>query len=133
MNEARAGHRHLFVTGCSAGIGHALVELALHRGWRVSGCARSRDRLAQMERELGPRFLACPADVTRAADCHAAVAAAVERFGPLHAVAANAGRGIDGEIVECEVDDARAVFELNFFGVHRTVTAALPHLLDGGT
>lgn len=133
MNDSPTHAPHLFVTGCSAGIGKALCTLAVRRGWRVSGCARSRDRLVRMEQELGARFLGFPGDVTRDGDCRAAVAAAVGRFGPLRALAANAGRGIDGEITECSVDDARAVFDLNLFGVHRAVAAALPHLVDGGS
>jgi NAD(P)-dependent dehydrogenase (short-subunit alcohol dehydrogenase family) len=77
---------------------------------------------------LGPAFLPLEADVTDQASLDAAVAQAVERFGPIDGVVANAGRGCDGELSELSADDLLSVYDCNVAGVHRTLLACLPHV-----
>jgi NADP-dependent 3-hydroxy acid dehydrogenase YdfG len=84
----------LLITGASTGIGAATARAAVDAGWNVVLAARSRDRLDALVEELGAEHgLAVTCDVTEFADQEAAVAAARERFGALHAVLANAGFG----------------------------------------
>ncbi|TVR13307.1 MAG: SDR family NAD(P)-dependent oxidoreductase [Planctomycetota bacterium] len=126
--------KHLLVTGASSGIGAALVHEALAQGWMVSGCARRSERLHQLHDSLGShreRFLPLRADVSDAASLDAAVAQAVAQYGPLSAVVANAGRGVDGEITQLTAEDLATVYDVNVCGVHRTLHACLPHLGSG--
>lgn len=123
--------RHCFLTGASAGIGAAVARLAVARGWRVTGCARRAEALERLGAELGDRFAPVVADVTDQAQLAAAAAAGAERFGPFDAVIANAGRGLDGELLDQSAADVAGVFDVNLVGVHRTVLATRPHWAGG--
>lgn len=115
---------HLFVTGASAGIGRSLARLAVARGHRVTGCARRAERLDELAAELGPAFHGAVADVTDRAALDAAVAAGCARSGPIDALVANAGRGLDGELLEIDPKALLAVMDVNLAGVHRSVLAS---------
>ncbi len=123
---------HLFVTGCSSGIGRAVVELALAAGWRVSGCARRAEALAAMGQDHPHTTCLSEADVACDGAVSAAVAAGVTRFGPLDALIANAGQGLVGSLADCSPQALRDLLEVNLVGLHRSVQAVLPHLVHGG-
>jgi NAD(P)-dependent dehydrogenase (short-subunit alcohol dehydrogenase family) len=53
--------------------------------------------------------------------------------GRLDVVVNNAGIGLAGAIEDTSVDEARALFETNFFGAHRVCRAALPHFRAQGS
>lgn len=119
------------VTGASSGIGAALALEFARQGADVALAARREDRLARVAREVeaaGRRALVVPCDVTRDGDCERVVAAAVERFGRLDVAMANAGFGVSGRFDELTLADYRRQFEVNVFGVMRTMYAALPEL-----
>ena len=56
------------VTGASSGIGEALSRELVKRGWSVIGIARSLDKLAKIEKELGSAFMPVMCDVSKKAD-----------------------------------------------------------------
>ena len=107
------------VTGTSSGIGAATRTVLQERGWRVFGSSRHPDG-------DDPGVLAL--DVTDDDSVRRAVAAAVARAGRLDALVNNAGVDLTGAIAETSIDEARALFETNFFGMHRVVRETLPHL-----
>lgn len=119
----------LFITGASSGIGAATARAAVAAGWQVALLARSADKLQALEQELGPAALAIAGDVTREADVDRAVRAALQRFGGLEAVFANAGRGAARPGVESgDPADWRELVDLNIMGVLLTAHATLPEL-----
>src|SRR5581483_305513 len=87
------------VTGGGRGIGRAIAEALARAGARVTiTAARSGAELAAsagaLAQAVGPdRVLALTADVAREADCHRVVDETVARFGALHILVNNAGRG----------------------------------------
>jgi NADP-dependent 3-hydroxy acid dehydrogenase YdfG len=93
-----------------------------------------RDCLLALADELGgePRALARACDVTRFEDQEALVASALEAFGRIDAVFANAGMGAARGFLEESVEHWRAMVETNVLGVALTIRAALPHLRDAG-
>ena len=121
------------VTGASSGIGAGMgLELA-RRGAAVVLTARRVERLEEVARrirDLGGRALAVRCDVTADGDLEAAVAAALERFGRLDWVVANAGFGVGGRFERLTLDDYRRQLETNFFGVVRTAAASLEALTE---
>jgi NADP-dependent 3-hydroxy acid dehydrogenase YdfG len=125
----------LLITGASSGIGAATARQAVDAGWRVVLGARSEDKLEQLAEELGghARALARRCDVTDWADQHALVAAALDGFGRLDAVFANAGFGAARGFLKESVEHWRAMVETNVLGVALTIRAALPHLLETGS
>jgi len=70
--------------------------------------------------------------VTAFEDQEALVGAALERFGQLDAVFANAGFGAKRGFLEETVEHWRAMVETNVLGVAFTIRAALPHFRDRG-
>jgi len=123
--------RVALVTGASSGIGAALARELSARGASVVLLARRAERIAALAEALGAaqgRAMAIPTDVTRDGELERAVAAALERFGRLDLVVANAGFGVAGPFARLTLDDYRRQLETNVFGVLRTAWATLPAL-----
>lgn len=85
--------RHIVVTGAGTGIGRAIAQRLADGGARLALLGRREAPLAEVAAECGAGAIALPTDVRDAAAVDAAFAAAAERFGPLHALVANAGLG----------------------------------------
>jgi short-subunit dehydrogenase len=124
-------NRTVLITGASSGIGEALAEEFAEQGAQLVLAARRKERLEALATRLekvGTRSRVVECDVTRDGDLERAVQAAVEAFGSLDIVVANAGFGVAGDFGELSLDDYRRQFETNVFGVLRTAFAALPEL-----
>ncbi|MEO0683199.1 MAG: SDR family NAD(P)-dependent oxidoreductase [Pseudomonadota bacterium] len=121
--------RTLFVTGASTGIGAAAARAAAAAGWNVALFARSADTLSALAEEIGSNALPCAGDAASPEDQSRAVAAAVDRFGGLDAAFANAGLGAAAPGTEGgDLDNWRAMLDVNIWGALLTAKAALPHL-----
>ncbi len=131
MSESLEGTVAL-VTGASSGIGEATaVELA-GLGARVAIVARRADRLAEVAKRLeaeGAEVAVIEADITDEVAARGAVEQAVERFGRLDTVVANAGVMLLGPIVDAPVQEWQRMVDINVLGLLYTAHAALPHLL----
>ena len=112
------------VTGASAGIGRAIAEAALARGDTVYGGLRRAEQFAPFEALAPGRAVALPLDVTRPEQ----IAEAAQRVGRLDVLVNNAGIGMVGAVEESGLDQARAVFEINFFGALQMMQTFLPRL-----
>lgn len=126
-----AEERVLLITGASTGIGAETARQAVARGWRVALGARSEDKLEQLAGGLGEEHaLAQRCDVTEWSDQEAFVAAALERFGRLDAVFANAGFGAKRGFLEETPEQWRSMVLTNVLGVAYSIRAALPHFKE---
>ena len=120
------------VTGCSTGIGRA-TALALHEaGHPVYATARQAASLAELA-ERGLTVLAL--DVTDEASMAAAVDVVVAEHGSVGVLVNNAGYSLQGSVEETSLDDVRAQFEANVFGLVRLCQLVLPGMraAAGGT
>jgi NADP-dependent 3-hydroxy acid dehydrogenase YdfG len=126
--------RVMFVTGASSGIGAATARRAVRDGARVVLAARRERELAALVEDLGgaDRALAVRCDVTEWDQVRAAVDAALERFGRIDVVFANAGFGATRGFTEESVEHWRSMILTNVLGVALTIRATLPHLLERG-
>ena len=120
------------VTGASSGIGAATARLAAARGARLVLAARRRERIEALAAEL-PDAAAVPTDVTDAAAVHALVGTAVERYGRVDVLVNNAGQGLHVPVEEIDLDDLRAVFELNVVGALAALQAVVPVMRRQGS
>jgi NADP-dependent 3-hydroxy acid dehydrogenase YdfG len=120
------------ITGASSGIGAATARAAAQAGHRLVLGARSTDRLEALAGELGgpERALAQHCDVTEFADQEALVATALERFGRLDVVFANAGFGAKRGFEQETPELWRSMVLTNVLGVALTIRAALPALRE---
>lgn len=115
-----------FITGASSGIGAALAREVAQQGGNVVLTARRQDRLELIATEIekmGRRALAVECDVTRDGDLEQAAAKAIEMFGRIDYVVANAGFSVAGRFENLTIEDHRRQFETNVFGVLRTIQA----------
>jgi NAD(P)-dependent dehydrogenase (short-subunit alcohol dehydrogenase family) len=122
----------VLLTGASSGVGAALAQAFAAAGADVALVARSVDgleRVAAACRATGRQALVVPADVTVPADCVAAVARTVERFGRLDLVVASAGLGMGARFDElADTSVLRRLMDVNYHGVANVFLPALPHV-----
>jgi NAD(P)-dependent dehydrogenase (short-subunit alcohol dehydrogenase family) len=111
-----------FVTGASCGLGAAIVREALARGQSVTATARNPEAV---RRAFGtsPSLLTAKVDVTDERQVREAVDATLARFGRIDVLVNNAGFGLIAAVEEASDAAARAIFDVNVFGVLNTQRA----------
>lgn len=121
----------VFITGGAQGVG-ADVARRLHRKnaslvlTDIDGVA-----LAALAAELGEdRVLTAVADVRDLAAMQAVADRAVERFGGIDVVVANAGIASYGSVLQVDPEAFRRLIDINVNGVFHTVRATLPSVID---
>jgi len=120
------------VTGASSGIGKAVCLELARRGARLVLAARWEDRLAEVAREceaLGAEALVVPTDVSSENACRNLIERAVERYGGINALVANAGRTMWARLDEMSEPSAcEELMRVNYLGCVYPTFYALPHL-----
>src|ERR1700758_2708527 len=112
------------ITGVSSGIGRAIAGLLSQRGFRVFGTARGKVELkGPLEAVELISLDVCDDDSVRSC-----VRSVVDRAGRIDALVNNAGYTLIGSLEETTVEEAKQLFETNFFGVLRMTQAVLPFM-----
>lgn len=116
------------VTGASSGIGEATAQRLATAGYKVYGTSR---RGAQ----AGNRpFEMLALDVTSDESVAAAVSEVIRRDGRIDLLVNNAGFGVaPAGAEESSIEQARSIFETNFFGLIRMTRAVLPQMRRQGS
>ncbi|WP_141585520.1 SDR family oxidoreductase [Actinomadura sp. WMMA1423] len=117
------------VTGASSGIGEATARHLASLGAAVVLGARRTERLDRLVAEIraaGGEAAAMRVDVTEPGDLRSLVSLAVERFGRLDVLVANAGISKIGPIADLDVEGWSAMVDVNVKGVLNGIAAALP-------
>jgi NADP-dependent 3-hydroxy acid dehydrogenase YdfG len=120
------------ITGASSGIGAATARAAASAGYRVVLAARSTATLIELAAELGgdDRALAVTCDVAEWDDQQAVVKLALDRFGRLDVVLANAGIGRGRSFLSGTPERMRAMVLTNVLGPALTIRATLEALRE---
>lgn len=118
------------ITGASSGIGAATAKRAAEAGYRLVLAARSADRLGSLAQELGgpDRAIAVSCDVTESEQQEQMVATALDAFGRIDVVFANAGFGAKRGFEEESPEHWKAMVLTNVYGAALTIRATLPEL-----
>jgi len=126
------GNKVFLITGASTGIGAATARLAVEAGYRVVLSARSADKLAALAAELGgdERALAVRADVSEWEENQKLAQAALDRFGQIDVVFANAGFGAQRSFLGDSPEHWREMVLTNVLGVAYTIRATLEAVRD---
>lgn len=112
--------RVILITGASTGIGLAAAEALAARGFTVFGTSR------QPEQHSAKNFPLLQLDVREDESVKACVDEVMTRAGRIDVLINNAGVGLSGAVEEASIDEAKILFETNFFGALRMVNAVLP-------
>ena len=115
------------VTGASSGIGQATAERLAKAGYMVYGTSRRGVASGQQN------FAMLPLDVTSDESVEAAVRELMRLEGRIDLLVNNAGFGVaPAGAEESSIEQAKAIFETNFFGLIRMSRAVLPHMRRQG-
>jgi short-subunit dehydrogenase len=110
----------VLVTGANRGIGQSTATLLAEHGYTVLGTAR------RPSDESADGFELMPLDVTSQESVNSCVSTVLEQAGRIDVLVNNAGVGLIGAEEEASIEEARALFDANLFGVARMVNAVLP-------
>lgn len=114
------------VTGCSKGLGMALVQELLAQGYPVAGTSRSKESLEKVFGAESDTFLPLTMNVKDEADVKRAVDCVVKKFGRVDVVVNNAGFTHLATVEEMSDADAREEFDINVFGTLNVIRSVLP-------
>jgi NADP-dependent 3-hydroxy acid dehydrogenase YdfG len=114
----------VLITGCSTGIGRAAAVELTERGHHVSATARRLESLADLD---------VAARLTLDVDDEGSIADAVAAAGDVEALVNNAGYAVVGPVERADLEEVRAMFETNVFGLARMIQAVVPQLRARGS
>lgn len=116
----------VIITGASSGIGEASAKLLAAQGCKLTLAARSLDKMEELAAALATETLVVSADLTEPADIERLVARAMERFGRIDVMLANAGVYIPGQFADGDIDAYSMMMKLNVDAVFRCAHAVIP-------
>ena len=115
------------VTGASSGIGEATAQRLATAGYKVYGTSRRRAQAGQRSFEM------LSLDVTSDESVEAVIKEVMRLEGRIDLLVNNAGFGVaPAGAEESSLEQARSIFETNFFGVVRMTRAVVPHMRRQG-
>ena len=110
----------ILITGGSSGIGKAIGEFLLEKGFIVYGTSRNASAISNSKIKL------VDLDVRNSDSIKACVARVLELEGRIDVLINNAGVGITGPLEEIPLEEIKNNFETNLFGPIETMKAVLP-------
>ncbi len=112
------------VTGVSSGIGRAIAGLLSRHGFRVFGTERGNAGATRALENVERVHV----DVREEESIHSCLRTVLDRAGRIDVLVNNAGYTMIGSLEETTIDEAKGLFETNFFGVLRMTQAVLPFM-----
>ncbi|MBX9641012.1 MAG: SDR family NAD(P)-dependent oxidoreductase, partial [Mycobacteriaceae bacterium] len=122
----------VFITGAGRGIGAEVARRLHNKGAKLVLTDLGEAELTSIAAELGGagRVLTVVADVRDLKAMQAAADQAVQKFGGIDVVVANAGIASYGSVLTVDPEAAKRVIDVNLMGVFYTVRATLPSIID---
>lgn len=124
-----------FITGATSGIGLATLHRAVEQGAKVFFVARNEEELQRLQDKMrgeGYDTAYAIADVAEADQVQAAVDACIHTFGRIDTFVNNAGISVYGKLLDTTMDEAKRLFDTNFWGVVNGCKAAVPAMRERG-
>ena len=125
----------IIITGATSGIGLATARQAARRGASLVLNARAEEDLRIVASEIaaeGGQVAFVAGDVAELGIVHAIAEAAISEFGRIDTWINNAGVSIYGLLEDVSMEDARRLFDTNYWGTVHGSLVALPHLKERG-
>ena len=135
MKLRKIDEQVMVITGATSGIGLTTARMAAQQGAQLMLIARNEAELVRLRNEItekGGRAMHYAADVADERSLRDAAARCVEVFGRIDTWVNNAGVAIYGKLMDVTEEDARRLFETNYWGVVAGSRAAVEHLRERG-
>jgi NAD(P)-dependent dehydrogenase (short-subunit alcohol dehydrogenase family) len=133
MKNGNTQPKSVLITGATDGLGKALALLLAERGYRVFAAGRAPEKLAQLDaiaREKNLAMESISLDVCSDASVQFAVQTVLGKTGAIDVLVNNAGVNYTAAVEDLSMEDWRAQFETNVFGVLRVTRAVLPRMRE---
>ena len=122
--------RTVIVTGASSGIGRETAREFAKHGANVVLASRNREKLEAIAADIGKAATVIPVDVTDRLSVEALVRRTVEEYDAIDVLINNAGVGLFAPVADGNLDNARHLFEANFWGAVNCIQAATPYMIS---
>src|SRR5213592_5100185 len=120
-------YKTALVTGALSGIGEATAERLAMAGYKVYGTSRRAAKASERSFEL------LPLDVTSDESVEATIREVLRAEGRIDLLVNNAGFSVaPAGAEESSIEQARSIFDTNFFGIVRMTRAVVPHMRHQG-
>lgn len=124
----------VLITGCTRGLGRAMIPEFIRRGWTVAGCARDPDMIAELNREPGAPHFFAPCDMADDDAVFAFCRELVTRVGLPEIVLNNAAIvNASAPLWEVSAEEFSRVIDINIKGPASVMRALLPAMLKRGS
>jgi NAD(P)-dependent dehydrogenase (short-subunit alcohol dehydrogenase family) len=121
----------VFITGGARGVGAEVARKLHAKGAKLVLTDLDETPLHDLASDLGgDRVLTLVADVRDLDAMQAAASRAIDRFGGIDIVMANAGIATMGSVLQVDPEAFKTLIDVNVVGVFNTVRAALPSVID---
>jgi NAD(P)-dependent dehydrogenase (short-subunit alcohol dehydrogenase family) len=133
MKNVDTQPKSVLITGATDGLGKALALLLAERGYRVFAAGRSAEKLARLDgiaREKNFALETVVLDVCSDSSVQSAIHAVLDKTGAIDVLVNNAGVNYTAAVEDLSMEDWRAQFETNFFGVLRVTRTVLPRMRE---
>ena len=114
-------NRIVLITVTSSGIGNVTAKLFKEKGDVVYGLSR---------RVVGEDFNEISCDITSKEDVKRVVDEIIKKEGRIDVLINNAGMGISGPVETTRTEDAKKLFDVNFFGTLNVINCVLPYMRE---
>jgi 3-oxoacyl-[acyl-carrier protein] reductase len=120
------------VTGGSGGIGMAISEYLMQKGYRIAVLDKYIDKANEkFKKEIGDnQFLALVTDITKLQDVNNNVEVIIKKFGSIGSLINNAGVVVSKQFLDETRSEWDFVIDVNLNGVFNCCKAVVPHMID---
>ncbi|WP_395716431.1 SDR family oxidoreductase [Prosthecobacter sp.] len=125
--------KNVVITGCTRGLGRAMIPLFVEAGWQIAGCGRNEDQIAELGREFAKPHFFSACDVSRENEVAAFCAAILDHFGPPDLVLNNAAIiNPNAPLWETSAEEFSRIVDINIKGPAAMMRHLLPAMLKRG-
>ena len=119
------------ITGATSGIGEAITRKFIAAGFGVVGNGRNSEKLAALEKELGPAFCGVVGDAADISVLEKLFTTATSHFGEaVDIIVANAGRGLGGSVKDVDLSEFEDLLRINLTGTLTLLQKAARKMVD---
>jgi NAD(P)-dependent dehydrogenase (short-subunit alcohol dehydrogenase family) len=122
------------ITGCTRGLGRAMIPVFIDAGWQVAGCGRDEPQITKLRHQIAPPHFFDVCDVSHEAGVASFCAAVLKHFGPPDLVLNNAAiMNPPAPLWETGAEDFSRIIDINIKGPASMMRHLLPPMLERGS